>query len=248
MRYLVISDIHANLEALERCLELAEGNYSQLVCLGDLVGYGPDPNPVVERTRELARVIIRGNHDRACAGLLDASEFNPLARLATEWTRHELTLENFEFLRRLPTGPVTHEGFEIVHGSPLDEDEYILGPAQALANFRAMSDPLVFFGHTHRQGGFLLSASDRFESIHCSRVLDDKPKTLKLLDEHVYLINPGSVGQPRDDDWRAAFAILDRERNEVEYFRVPYDLAKTQAKMRAACLPEVLIHRLAIGR
>ncbi len=248
LRYLILSDIHANLEALERCLDLAGGNYDEVICLGDLVGYGPDPNSVIDRVRSLTQIIIRGNHDRACTGLLDPGEFNLLARVATDWTRRQLTPENYEFLRKLPRGPAALAGFQIVHGSPLDEDEYILSPAEALPNFRAMGGPLVLFGHTHHQGGFSLSAKSRSQCIRCSRLPNDRAKIVRLLEGHVYLINPGSVGQPRDGDWRAAFVILDLNRKHVEYFRIPYAIAKTQAKMRAASLPEPLIRRLEIGR
>ena len=248
LRYLILSDIHANGEALTQCLEAATGHYDEVLCLGDLVGYGPDPNSATERVRALARRVIRGNHDRACVGLLDAGEFNPLARWATEWTRRELTLENFEFLRSLPMGPLSVDGFQMVHGSPLDEDEYILGPIEALTNLRAMTAPWVLFGHTHHQGGFALSPKGHFQAIRCARMADGEPKIVKLLDGYAYLVNPGSVGQPRDGDWRAAYAVLDLGEKQVEYFRVPYDLAATQAKMRAAGLPEPLIERLALGR
>jgi predicted phosphodiesterase len=248
LRYLILSDIHANLEALESCLERAGDKYDDVICLGDLVGYGPDPNSVIDRMRGLARIIIRGNHDKACTGLLDPAEFNVLARMATDWTRRQLTAENFEFLRGLPMGPLDLDGFQIVHGSPLDEDEYILSPLEALTNLRAMSAPLVLFGHTHHQGGFLLSAMARFQPISCPPVADAGTTILGLADGGVYLVNPGSVGQPRDGDWRAAFAILDLDRKQVEYFRIPYDIGKTQAKMRAAGLPDPLIHRIEIGR
>jgi predicted phosphodiesterase len=248
LRYLLLSDVHSNLEALEECTALAQGKYDQVLCLGDLVGYGPDPNPVIERVRAMATVIIRGNHDRACSGLIDAAEFNPLARLATQWTRDQLTPEHIEFLRSLPPGPVIVQGVQIVHGSLLDEDEYLLGPGQALPELRNLATPAIFFGHTHYQGGFMLTGTGRFQSIRCSSKQDGRTLVLTLEEGTRYLINPGSVGQPRDGDWRAAFAIFDQEKNHVEYYRTPYKLPEVQEKMRKAALPEPLIRRLEFGR
>lgn len=248
MRYLLLSDIHSNLEALEAGLELARGRYEQAVCLGDLVGYGPDPNAVIERTRTLAQVMIRGNHDRACAGLDDASAFNPLARWATRWTREALSPENFGFLRSLPSGPVMIDQFQLVHGSPLDEDEYLVGPRDALPLLRLQEMQTICFGHTHFQGGFMLSSWGDFQTIHVPWTETSPSWTLQLEAEGRYLINPGSLGQPRDGDWRAAFAIFDSEQRNVEYYRTPYDLPKTQQKMREAGLPGPLIHRLEFGR
>src|ERR1700743_3179792 len=146
MRYLLLSDIHSNLEGLYTCLELAAGKYDVAVCLGDLVGYGPNPNEVIDKTRNLCRSIIRGNHDKACCGIDDAKDFNPYARMATEWTRETLTSEHLEYLRKLPMGPVAMEGFTFVHGSPKDEDEYILGPAQALPLLKAPAPQIHCFG------------------------------------------------------------------------------------------------------
>jgi len=266
LRYLVLSDIHANLEALEKCLGVAKGKYDRVLCLGDLVGYGPDPNAAMERTRELANTVIRGNHDKACAGITDAEDFNALARSSALWTRNELTPQNSAFLRSLPAGPVLLDGFELVHGSPADEDEYIVGPGQALPALQSLTLQTVFFGHTHHQGGFMLTRHGRFQSIRDSTLRQgpassdpassdpswsDKEQrrvVLPLEDGSRYLINPGSVGQPRDGDWRAAFAIFDESKRKVEYYRTPYDLSKTQEKMQKAGLPEPLILRLAIGR
>lgn len=248
MRYLILSDLHSNLEALEKCGELAQGKYDQVICLGDLVGYGPDPNLVIERIRELAQIMIRGNHDKACSGITDAEDFNELARKATWWTREQLTPENFAFLRTLPLGPVQVDSFQIVHGSPADEDEYIFGPGQALPALRNLTTQVVFFGHTHFQGGFMLTAQGRFQSIRVPQKADGLVYSLNLADGVRYLVNPGSVGQPRDGDCRAAFAILDEPQRLVEYYRTPYDLEKTQEKMRKAGLPEPLIKRLEFGR
>ncbi len=248
MRYLILSDIHSNLEALEQCMTLARGKYGDVICLGDLVGYGPNPNRVIEIVRPIAKIIIRGNHDKACAGITTAEDFNLYARAATQWTREQLTPEHFAFLKGLPTGPVHLNGFAIVHGSPIDEDEYILGPSQALPTLREPMTQVVLFGHTHCQGGFMLASSGRYQSIRCASKQNGLTLTLSFEDGARYLINPGSVGQPRDGDPRAAFAILDEDQRHVEYYRTPYDLVRTQKKMERAGLPGPLIKRLEHGR
>jgi predicted phosphodiesterase len=248
LRYLIISDIHSNLEALEKCLGLANGKFDRAICLGDLVGYGPDPKAVIERVREVVNVIVRGNHDKACCGITDAEDFNIWARLATVWTRNELAPEHIAFLRALPQGPVTEDGFVFVHGSVADEDDYILGAADAVPALKAQITPSIYFGHTHVQGGFMVSPEGRYQSIECKSEGDGLAKTLPLQEKGRYLINPGSVGQPRDRNWRAAFAILDAEKRQVEYYRTAYDLSKTQEKMRIASLPDPLVHRLELGR
>ncbi len=248
MRILILSDIHSNLEALEKCMELAEGRYDRAVCLGDLVGYGPDPNAVVERVRGTTEVVIRGNHDKACSGVTDASDFNVLARLATAWTREQLTAENISFLRSLPEGPLAEDGFQLVHGSPEDEDEYLFGLAQAVPELHKATFQITLFGHTHHQGGFVMHSNGRMQTIHIPPAKDGLVRTVELEDGARYLINPGSVGQPRDGDWRAAFAVLDQKAKRAEYYRSRYNLAATQTKMMQSRLPEPLIRRLELGR
>ncbi|HEV2178179.1 MAG TPA: metallophosphoesterase family protein [Terriglobia bacterium] len=252
MRFLILSDIHSNLEAFEACMEGARGKYDRTLCLGDLVGYGPDPNAVIDPVRELAEVTIRGNHDKACCGITDAEDFNPLARVATMWTRQQLTPDHLAFLRDLPQGPAHVNGFDIVHGAPADEDEYIVGPETAMPALKDLTTQVVLFGHTHLQGGFMLTPAGGFQSIYGDFAAaadgDTVTCTVKLDPGARYLINPGSVGQPRDGDWRAAFAILDDAATAVEYYRTPYDLAKTQEKMKGAGLPDPLIRRLEFGR
>jgi predicted phosphodiesterase len=248
LRYLIFSDIHSNLEALEKCLELAEGKYDEAFCLGDLVGYGPDPNAVISRIRPIARAIVRGNHDKACCGLTDGQDFNFLARAATEWTRTQLTPENYEFLRNLPNGPLRVDDIELVHGSPFDEDEYIFDTMGAVQAFQSADASLVFFGHSHQQGGFMLTADKRLQALSLPRIKDDEPAGVPFNKDTRFLLNPGSVGQPRDGDSRAAFIILDVDEKSVDFYRTPYDVAKTQKKMRAAGLPEPLIIRLDVGR
>lgn len=248
MRYLILSDIHANLEAFERCMEIATGRYQDVLCLGDLVGYGPDPNAIVNAVQGMASVIIRGNHDKACCGITDASDFNPLARASAVWTQEHLTAQNIAFLRGLREGPVEIAGCQLVHGSPRDEDEYVVEPYDALPAFEAASSRVVFFGHTHLQGGFMINPQGTLETIYCDMADEVHPVTLKLATGARYLINPGSVGQPRDRDPRAAFAILDSDAAQVEYYRTSYAVAETQEKMKKARLPEALITRLQFGR
>lgn len=246
MRYLILSDIHANLEALERCLELAQDKYDTAVCLGDIVGYGPDPNAVIDLVRQTVDTVIRGNHDKACCGLSDAEDFNPMAQAATFWTRQALTPEHAHFLRQLPAGPLVLADFEIVHGSAEDEDEYVSGPAEAIPALQNQTASVVLFGHTHCQGGFSLSSDGTFQLIPAHAGKDGR--VFSLQDESRYLINPGSVGQPRDLDWRAGFAIYDAHEHRIQFYRTAYDLPTTQKKMQQAALPEPLIHRLEVGR
>lgn len=248
LRYLILSDIHSNLEAFEKTREMADGKYDKLLCLGDVVGYGPDPNAVIQHLRGISHLIIRGNHDKACAGITDGHDFNRFARLATLWTRKQLNTENLSFLRSLPAGPVILNGFQLVHGSPSNEDQYLLGPAEALSVLKGLPIQVVLFGHTHFQGGFLLTFRGRFSAIRDFEAQDGCVLVLPLEDGNRYLINPGSVGQPRDGDWRAAFAILDEEQKQVEYYRTSYDVSRTQQKMEDAGLPEPLIRRLSYGR
>jgi predicted phosphodiesterase len=248
VRYLILSDIHANLEALEKCLQLAQGKYQKVLCLGDLVGYGPDPNAVIEMMQRTATVIIRGNHDKACCGIMNVEDFNPWARQAIFWTCDTLTPNHLSFLRNLAPGPLTMPGFEIVHGSAEDEDQYIFEQAEAIPALRNQSMQLVFFGHTHHQGGFSLNRAGVFQKISGGSRRNGRVLTLDLEDGTRYLINPGSVGQPRDGNWRAAFAIFDEAERRVDFYRTEYDIATTQKKMTQAHLPEPLIQRLEFGR
>jgi predicted phosphodiesterase len=247
MRLLVLTDIHANLSALEASLGAVEGSWQRLVCLGDVVGYGPDPNEVTTRIRELGAVTIRGNHDKAVAELMPTDDFNPVAKAAVNWTRSQLSNENLDWLAGLPQGPLEAEGVVLVHGAFQDEDEYVFTPSQALEGLLDSTSQVTFFGHTHHQGGFsyqdpeleVLSLRPRSNESHCA---------LRLEDSKRYLLNPGSIGQPRDTDPRAGFAIADLENRTVEFWRVPYDIAGVQQRMRDAKLPEPLVVRLQAGR
>ena len=247
MRLLVFSDVHANATALEAALEACAGRWERALCLGDIVGYGPDPNQVVERVRSLVSAIIRGNHDKAVSGLSDLEDFNPVARAVVEWTRSQLLPENVRYLQSLPAGPVEADGIVLVHGAVEDEDDYVFTPEQALVGLLASRRPVTFFGHTHIQGGFSYDGSkiERVESLPRPgknfAVVSLEPKTR-------YLLNPGSIGQPRDGDPRGAFAIVDLEKRKVEFWRIPYDIPAVQERMERAGVPEALILRLAFGR
>jgi predicted phosphodiesterase len=247
MRYLILSDIHANATALDAALEAAKGKWEKALCLGDVVGYGPDPNEVVDRIRELGAVTIRGNHDKAGSGLANADDFNPVARAVALWTREKLRPENREYLEKLPIGPMTVNDFSLVHGAFRDEDEYVFAPAQALDSLLDAPSAVTFFGHTHLQGGFTLH-DNKVGAVHFKPASDNSFTPMTIEPETTYLLNPGSIGQPRDGDVRSAFAISDLDNKSVEFWRVPYEIEAVQKRMEAAGLPEPLIHRLSYGR
>ena len=247
MRILLLSDIHSNLEALEACVAAAPA-HDLVVNLGDIVGYGASPNEVISRSRELGNLFVRGNHDKAAVGLLELRDFDPVAGLAALWTREHLSKDNAEWLRLLPSRPIHIEslpGVQFVHGSPRDEDEYVVSEEDAVLTFQDTSVPLTFLGHTHLQGGFSSDSSFRpqYTTIGQQEVCE-----LKLDVGAPYLINPGSVGQPRDGDWRAGFAIFDSEARVVSFYRVPYDVRKAQERIIAANLPQRLATRLSAGK
>ena len=247
MRYLVLTDIHANLEALDACLAHARlRGYDRALVLGDVVGYGPDPNAVVQAVQSLQPVaIVRGNHDKVACGIEPPDGFNPAAKQAVVWTYGELTPAHREWLAGLPQGPhPVDDDIEICHGSPLDEDAYVFDEADAFQGLAAATRPLCLFGHTHWPGTF--AASRRRPGDAPVRLPLDGRITLE--NDMRYLINPGAVGQPRDRDPRAAYAIVDPEKAVVEFFRVRYPVEETQAKMAAAGLPDALAARLAVGR
>ena len=244
MRYLILSDIHANLEALDAVLADANG-YDHTLVLGDLIGYGADPNAVVDRLRAFEAVtFIRGNHDKVGTGLEDVTGFNHLARQAIEWTATTLTDSNREWVAALGQGPVEVDDLvEICHGSPFDEDVYIFDELDIRNSFAVLTRPLCLYGHTHvpaayRHGTTLQPVGPprgpRFE--------------IKLDSDSRYLVNCGAVGQPRDGDPRAAYGVVDTDALMVSVRRVPYDVSKAQGKILLAGLPEVLAQRLAIGR
>lgn len=255
MRVLLLSDIHSNIEALEACLEVAP-QYDQVLNLGDVVGYNASPNEVCERVREMDSPVVRGNHDRACSGMSGLSEFNLAAAMSARWTHITLKPEHIDWLRNLPPGPLRREelpGLEFVHGSPRDEDEYVLNTATAGVDFNLPGhSDIIFFGHTHLQGGFACK-NDKTRPITPAYASSDGVVhwQLTLLPGERYLINPGSVGQPRDNDWRSAFALYESDGDNaasVTFYRAPYDVEQAQARIIASELPERLATRLALGR
>lgn len=246
MRYLILSDLHANWEALEAVVAEASGRYDRAICCGDLVGYGADPNPVTEWVRAHCEVVIRGNHDRASSGLEDLEWFNPVARIAAVWTIDNLTAENVAYVRGLPAGPLLVDGFQVVHGSPFDEDEYVLAAGEAGQAFSYLEARLAFFGHTHVQGGFIWNHS-RVETIMRTSARTNRQR-MEIDPECAYLVNPGSVGQPRDGDPRAAYAVYDADAQMLTYFRVAYDVETAQKRIREVGLPPILADRLSVGR
>jgi predicted phosphodiesterase len=247
VRYLILSDIHANRTALDAVLEAAKGRWEKAVCLGDLVGYGPDPNEVTERVQQISALTIRGNHDKAVAGLSDFEEFNPIARAAVLWTREQLQSQNLDYLKKLPRGPVRADGFSMIHGSVHDEDEYVFAPELALAGLHDAPSQVVFFGHTHIQGGYTLRGEEM--GVLQFRPTAGSPFARLIIEEGTtYLLNPGSIGQPRDGDPRAAFAIANLDEQQVEFWRIAYDIEAVQDRMTRAGLPEPLVLRLSFGR
>ena len=259
MRALILSDIHSNLQALEAVLTDAEGQYDQVWNLGDIVGYGAHPNEVIELIRPLSTLVVRGNHDRVSCGLTSPNAFNPAARAAIVWTREQLSADNVAWLREIAQGPLEPAGAHVncAHGSPLDEDQYIVHMRDAWAPLQQMATPITFFGHTHVQGGFAQQQQDWQELRPQYAAGDfDRAQSFDLVVDRAtrHLINPGSVGQPRDRDWRAAYAIYtsaaeaDLEPACISFHRVPYDLAAAQAAILAAGLPERLAARLGEGR
>ena len=246
VRYLILSDIHANQEALDAVVREAQGRWDTAICCGDLVGYGADPNSVVDWVRANCALVVRGNHDRACTGIEDLEWFNPVAKSAALWTEQTLTPPNLVWVRDLPKGPLVLEQFEVAHGSPYDEDEYVMAGVEATGAFAYLQRRLAFFGHTHLQGGYIWNQA-RVEAI--SRMpARARSRTMEIDSGCAYLVNPGSAGQPRDGDPRAAFALYDSSANTVTYRRTPYDVAAAQRKIREAGLPPALADRLAVGR
>ena len=245
MRYLVLTDLHANMHALGAVLADARSiGYDQVLVLGDLVGYGGDPGPVIDRTLELKPVaLIRGNHDKVAAGLEPATLFNEVARRSIEWTASVLTPAQVKTLVDLPKGPmrVTND-LEICHGTPFDEDHYVFDGEDAAQAMDAASGRICLFGHTHLPAVY--TTSDDQASTGAD-LADDE---LLLPKSGPALINVGSVGQPRDGDARAAYGLLDFDRNTIRMRRVTYDIAGAQRRILESGLPTWLAIRLERGQ
>jgi diadenosine tetraphosphatase ApaH/serine/threonine PP2A family protein phosphatase len=220
--------------------------FDETLVLGDIVGYGADPNAVVARVRELKpRAIVRGNHDKVACGLEQPDGFNAVARAAAEWTFEVLEPEHRAWLASLPKGPLAVDDLvEICHGSPIDEDLYIFDETDALRALKGMSRQLCLFGHTHFPITFQLAGGE----LQAMGPTAEAEAILELRTDVLYLVNPGAVGQPRDGDARAAYAIVDVEPKRVELVRLEYPVEAAQAKVVEAGLPPVLAKRLAVGR
>jgi predicted phosphodiesterase len=244
MRYLILSDIHANLQALDAVIADAQRvGYDAVLVLGDLVGYGADPAAVIDRTLALEpAAMIRGNHDKVCAGLESPLLFNDAARASAEWTATVLNEDHLDLLRALPKGPqLVNADVEICHGTPFDEDHYVFDDQDASRAADAASARICLFGHTH--------VPAIYATVNDPVIADDGPDgELRLPKNAPVLINVGSVGQPRDGDPRAAYGLLDDERGTLRLLRVPYDVAAAQASIMRAQLPEWLAIRLARGQ
>jgi diadenosine tetraphosphatase ApaH/serine/threonine PP2A family protein phosphatase len=248
--YAIISDIHSNLEALRRVLEEIERrSVDSVLCLGDIVGYNADPGACVDLVLAQAQAVVRGNHDKAVVGLMDVDWFNSAAREAALWTRRTLPPQALALVTGLPEGPVAKgEGVLLCHGSPVDEDEYLVPGARLVESFRFLETAfpdarLCFHGHTHVP----LAAVWPGRNPAAPRMLDPD-ETIEIEPDRSYLLNPGSVGQPRDGNPRASFGILDTGRGTFANIRVAYDFRETQRKIVEAGLPAVLARRLGEGR
>jgi diadenosine tetraphosphatase ApaH/serine/threonine PP2A family protein phosphatase len=246
MRYFIFSDVHANLEAFEAVLSaVAQEPIDRGVFLGDIVGYGAHPNQAVEQLRQMdTDLVLRGNHDKVVAGVEDGSDFNLEARSSAMWARGQIQPDNRDYLRRMPKGPIPLDGIiEASHGSPNDEDYYILSDLDANQILRRSEIWITLFGHTHVP--IIYSTKSWF----VGTVYPDADDFCYSLSKNVrYLINPGSVGQPRDWNPKASFAILDTAEQTLRIKRVAYDIRAAQRSIRAAGLPEWHAERLAIGR
>jgi predicted phosphodiesterase len=241
MRVLIIADIHANFVALQAVVEDA-GPVDVVWCLGDVVGYGPCPNECVEWVAEHAAATVVGNHDWAALGRLDPSEFNDAAYAATMWTIETLTPQAHDWLESLPNRYIEGD-LTLVHGSPRHPVwEYVQRPATAAANFPFFDTDLCFIGHTHVPVIFPEELARKGEAIYQPPVGE-----IIALNHGRYLVNPGSVGQPRDGDPRAAYALFDPDTREIEFRRLAYDVKQTQCQMQEEDLPPSLIARLAKG-
>ena len=241
MRYAIIADIHSNLEAFASVLDdiKQQGGVDEVWCLGDVVGYGPDPHLCIELLRQHEHVCVAGNHDLAAIGRLDTSAFNPDAAAAAHWTASQLAPEDIAYLERLPL--VVQKGdFTLVHGSPRQPVwEYLLSPESARQSLAYFPTRFCLVGHSHLPLVFDCPSSDS-----CS--LSELPEVLVLADSRL-IINPGGVGQPRDGDPHASYAIYDGDSRTISHYRVPYDIGATQAKMREHRLPLRLATRLSYG-
>lgn len=248
----IISDIHSNLEALQKAIEIIEQNaVDKIICLGDIVGYGANPKQCLELTRKISHNIIMGNHDQASADIKHIRDFTNYAKEAVFWTNKILSQHEKEFFQSLPL-TIEIENISFVHSSPYKPEEwyYITKQSEASINFRYFDTPVCFVGHSHVSGIFCEELAAHKELVG-GVITDEKnyfSHKYKLLREKKYIINPGSVGQPRDRDWRLSFGIFDTDNWTYENIRSEYDVEAAIKKIREAKLPEFLATRLFIGK
>ncbi len=242
MRFAILGDIHGNLSAFKAVLQDIDnrGSFDKIWCLGDIVGYGPDPHECIELLRQYNHICVAGNHDWAATGKIDTSDFNPDAARACQWTRQQLTDEDIDFLQNLPLS-ISEHNFTLVHGSPREPIwEYLLSIHAAEDNFTYFQTTYCLVGHSH--------VPLIFEHVDNTVFYQELPDGVTLtLGENQLIINPGGVGQPRDRDPRASYALYDSEVKAVYHYRVEYDILATQERMQKEELPEFLIYRLSFG-
>ncbi len=242
MTVVIFADVHSNIHALEAVLQDA-GNCDAYWCVGDVVGYGPRPNQCVARVMEVDVLAIAGNHDLGSLGEIDVQHFNPYARIACEWNGKRLDERSREYLESLPLYLEPEPGVTLVHGSPRDPVwEYILSTWEAVENFEVLKTPLCYIAHSHAPVVFCLDGED------CDLFVPEEGKKYHLEEGSKYIINVGSVGQPRDGDPRACYVVFDADDRRIRYHRVEYDVGRTQEEMRQAGLPTPLVNRLSVGR
>lgn len=242
MKYAILSDVHGNLEAFQAVLkDLTQEKVDQTFFLGDSVGYGADPNQCIELLQGLTPFAVTGNHDWATVGLIEYSYFNPLAKTAIEWTTKELTVSHQEFLKKLPLMQ-NHHNLTLVHATPYKpaEWDYIFSSQEASLSFQHHEQQICFIGHSH--------VPIAFEQDEEGKTYALTDTTFTLSDPHRYIINVGSVGQPRDGDPRAAYGIYNRDDSHFTLKRIPYNIEYAQKKIIEAGLPHFLALRLALGR
>ena len=245
MRYLIFADIHGNLEAFLSLLKFTQRKkIDHYIFLGDMVGYGANPNEVIQKVRALKPLsTIRGNHDKAVCGLDSVQTFNPIAASAIYWTKNNILKRNLDYLSRLKKGPlIVNDQITICHGAPFDEDHYIFGEFDAAEAFSHIETLICFFGHTHFP--FIYTEKD---SVVEGTFLLGNTNEIKIEKDVRYLINPGSIGQPRDRNPLAACAIYDTKARKVKFFRFEYDMKEAMRKILKEKLPSALAERLSMG-
>ncbi len=242
MKYAIYSDVHSNVEAFQAVLnDIGRQKVDQKLFLGDIVGYGPNPNECIDILKQNADVMLAGNHDWAAVGLTDTSYFNPYATASMEWTAEQLTKENKEFLKKLkPTGII--DNLQLVHSTPYEPEawHYIMNMRDAQANYKELTTDICFIGHSHQP--LIIEMVDEIN------VMPIRDLYATLENNRNYIINVGSVGQPRDSNSDACYVLYDSKAKTIEYRRIEYDVKKVQKKMEAAKLPEYLVNRLAAGK